>query len=300
MPRQGQYTKEHTNALLKDYVQPQECSTATMPRDLSRDMVLEYIRNEVKSGFNDAEMGRATRVARFYVLREAVDQFIGMLNTSPKDAKELRKTCHLIVAACELGNEDQQKAAAGAYTTILNSGAAEKGENLEVLVETFFYLPSTTNKKTITDRVSQLRVQQERKGNTGDLWQFEECERRLLPRVLQEKGRRDWFLKMPAGPERTQQFAEAYLMFEMHTPFKWDEAAGFALLRVARDEGDKPPVEAIKAAMNKVDPKKDDPDLVKFRKTRSYAARAYFLDTFDGETKRDAKASAVPQDDLIQ
>lgn len=300
MPRHGQYTQQQADDLLKDYIRPEECASTGLPRDIAPDLVSNYIRNKLKPDFNHAEMGRAMRVARFYVLSDRVDQLLGMLNGDARDANELHRACHLIVAICELGQPKQQDQALNVYNRLVAGRIAEDAAHLERLVETFFYLPVRTNKKLISDRVTQLRADAERKGDNNQLWRFEECERRLFPWVIQEKARRDWLLKMPSGPERNQKWAEAYLMYDMNTPFKWDEAAGFGLLRQARDAGDQAVVEALRVIMERIDPNKDDPSIVTFRKTRGYNARAFFLEPFDRDTQQDAKDSAVPQDDLIR
>jgi hypothetical protein len=300
MPRQGNYTQQQANDLLIDYVRPEECASTDVPRDLPQQLVSHWVRNELKASFSHAEMDRAMRVVRYYVLRERVEQLVPMLNGSPRDHNELRHTCHLIAAICELGDPQQQGQAVAVYDQLVAGRASEDSKDLKLLVETYFHLPAGANKKPITDRAAQLRADAERKGNEKELWRYEECERRLLPRVILEKSRRDWLIKMPPGPERDRLWAEAYLMYDMNTPFKWDEAAGFGLLRLGRDDGDPAAIEALKGAMRRIDPNKDEVELVQFRKTRGYNARAYFLEDFDPDTRRDLKAAATSQDDLIK
>lgn len=299
MPRQEDYDYPKAKSLLDEYVQPEECATGDLPTAIKPELVSRYIREEVKPDFDLDKMTPAMEVLRFYGLREHAERVLSFIKGGERDVLELRRSCVIIAAVCELGAPDQQKAAVGHFDRLLAGELAEKDDALEYLINTFFDLPPRTPQKPIQERVQRLRERTERQGPENQLGRYLEYHLRLLPWVLAEKGRKDWLLTMPPGPERIRRWAEAYLMFEMETPFKWDRAAAFGLLRLAREEGDRSAVEALQGAMRRTDPQKDDPEAVAFRKTRGYKARGYFLEVFDGDTRGDVKASARPQDDLI-
>ena len=300
MPRQSEYTQEKATELLDDYVKPQECATTDLPREMKSELASTYIKDELPDELGPMMLERATNVVRFYVLRDRVDQLVGLLPDAEKTADDVTKSCLLIETICELGGAAQQRKASEHFDRMLADKVMEEDESTPTTIKTFFSLPPRKNTKPISERVTALRTRVEKNGPADQVWRFRECERRLLPWVIKEKGRKDWMLNMPDAPERLQRWAEAYLMFDMKTPFKWDEQAGFGLLRFARDEGDEAAVAALKAAMDRIDPKEDSPEAVKFQKTRGYAAREYFLEELEGSLRRDRDRNLQAQDDLIQ
>jgi hypothetical protein len=172
-------------------------------------------------------------------------------------------------------------------------------DGMETLINTFFSLPPKVASTAITKRVADLLAECERKGPEEKLGHYMEFDIRLLPWVISAKTRKDSILSLPAGPQRLQRWAEAYLAYDSTSPFQWDRHAGFALVQDGRAAGDPATVKAVTAAMAKIDPNKDDPALTKFRKTRGYRAREFFLETLTEEEKDDVKDFQRVQDDLI-
>lgn len=300
MPRHSEYTQEQATELLSDYVKPQECASTDLPRELRPEQASAYIRDELPDELGPMMLERATNVVRFYVLRDCIDQLVNLLPDAEKTADDVTKSCLLIGAICELGGAAQQRKASEHFDHMLAEPVMEEDESTPITIKTFFSLPPRKNTKPITERVTALRTRIEKNGPADQLWRFRECERRLLPWVIKEKGRKDWMLNMPDALERLQRWAEAYLMFDMNTPFKWDEQAGFGLLRLAHDEGDEAVVTALKTAMDRINPEEDSEEAIKFQKTRGYAAREYFLEELEGPMRRDRDRNLQAQDDLIE
>lgn len=300
MPRQGNYTREKVFEQLDDHIEPGECDVAYLPRDLPPDLVVDYFRQKFDPDWGAANCSRAAEVARFYGTGGAADRFLQPLGAEPGNARDVDKQCYLIVAICEVGSPQQQQDALAAYWRSVDSSVLKDKYALEAVVKAFFSLPPRTPSQRLKDRVIALRTDCERKGPASALSRFMEAEHRALPWVVEEKGRKDWLLTMPGGPERLQRWAEAYLRFDTKTPFKWDRHAGFAFVRLSRQAGDEQAVVALKAAMERIDPDEDTDDAVRFRKTRGYKARAYFGDVLTEDQERDREKHTRPQDDLIQ
>jgi len=297
MPRLGTYTDEEAQHVLEQYVVPKECASQPMPIDMLPERVSRFIRDTVRKDLWGLPMRRATDLVRFYALRDRVEQFAGFFTGTEKTRHDVERACRLIVVLSELGTPDQQNLAVREFERLVNSPAAAEG--LEVLIETFFSLPPRASSATIRKRVTDLRAACERKGPPEKLGEYMEYDIRQLPWVISAKTRKDSILSLPAGPQRLQRWAEAYLAYENTTPFAWDRHAGFALVQDGRAAGDAAAVAAIKAAMARIDPNKDDPELVKFRKTRGYHAREFFLDTLTEEEQDDQKRYTRVQEDLI-
>jgi hypothetical protein len=297
MPRIGNYTEEETRIVLEQYILPKECAADPFTTDLRPEWVSTFVRDSVKKDLIGRPMRRATDVVRFYALRDRTDQLAGFFTGNEKTQNDLERACFLIVTLCELGTPDRQNAAVKEFERLLAAPVAVDG--LETLINTFFSLPPKVASTAITKRVSDLRAECERKGPEEKLGHYMEYDIRLLPWVISAKTRKDSILSLPAGPPRLQRWAEAYLAYETTTPFAWDRHAGFALAQDGRAAGDPATVKAITAAMAKIDPKKDDAEITKFRKTRGYRAREFFLETLTEEEKDDEKDFQRVQEDLV-
>jgi len=297
MPRIGNYTDKETRAVLEQYIVPKECAAAPFPTALRPDWVSEGVRDIVKSKHTGRTMRRATEIVRFYALRDRVDQFVAFITGGEKTQTDVERTGNLITLVSELGTSAQQSAAVKEFDRLVASPAAAEG--LEALIEAFFTLPPKTPSAGIQKRVSDLYTECERKGPEDKLGRFLECDARLLPWAISAKTRKDSILVMPPGPPRLQRWAEAYLAYENTTPFAWDRHAGFGLVQDARDQGDPAGAQAVAAAMGKIDPKKDDVEVTKFRKTRGYRARQFFLQPLNEEQEEDERDHSRSQEDLL-
>lgn len=297
MPRLGNYDEDETRAMLKQYILPEECASDPFPTDLRPEWVNSFLRDEFKSDLGLLATHRATDLARFYSLPERVEQFLQAIGGNEKTDRDFERSCHLIIAACELGTPDQQSAAVKQFERLLASPNVRPG--LELLINTFFSLPPRVPSADLRKRVGELRVEVERKGPEEDVGEFMEFDLRLLPWVIAAKTRKDSILAQPDAAQRLQRWAEAYLGYENTTPFTWDRAAGFALAQEARDQGDAPAVKALTIAMERIDPKKEDREEVKFRKTRGYRARRYYLEPLTEEQQEDMGDAERAQADLI-
>jgi hypothetical protein len=297
MPRVGNYTPDETRALLKQYVLPTGCASDPFPTDLRTEWVSAFIRDTVQRDFIGLPMRRATDVVRFYALDDRTGQLAGLFTGSERTFADLQRACYLIVALCELGTADQQQAAVKQFERLVQAPVARDG--FQALSETFFSLPPRVPATALAKRVSEARADCERRGPEDKLGDLMEWDERLLPWVLSAKTRKDMIVGLPPGPARLQRWAEAYLAYENTTPFTWDRQAGFALVQEGRAAGDAVTVKAITGAMAKIDAKKDDAELTKFRKTRGYHAREFFLEALTEEEKEDQAKETRPQEDLV-
>ena len=297
MPRRGQYTDEQVKIMLQSYVLPQGCDAPLMPRDLKPEVVSDFIRDSVNAGLATKSITRAVRLARFYVLRDRAGPLIGLVGGRERNRAELEKSCRLIVAAGELGMAAEQEEAVKQFQRLVDEPVAREG--LDVLIETFFSLPPRTPAEPLAKRVRAALEDCEKNGPEGDLGWLMNYDIRDLPWMLEEKARKDAVPTIKDDATRRRRWAEIHLGFDQKNPFNWEEHAGFYLLADVKEAGDAPAVEALKTAMSRIDPSKDEEELVKLRKTRGYRARKYFLEPLDEEQEDDLKANLRPQDDLI-
>lgn len=297
MPRQGQYTDAQVKVTLDGYVKPRECASTPMPRDLKPEMVADYVRSAVTADLGYMQMDRAMRLVRFYVLRDSIDHLAGFLAGRERTPADLERSCRVIVAVAELGTPEQQQGAVKQFQRLVDTPPAR--QRLALLIDTFFSLPARTPPEALKARVRTLREEVAKNGPQEDLGVLMDYDLRELPWMLEEKGRKDSIPQIKDDATRRRKWAEMYLGFDQKTPYRWDEQAGFYFLADVRSAGDEPAVAALRAAMSRIDPNKDNPDLVKLRKTRGYRARQYFLETLDEKSERDRQANLRPQDDLI-
>lgn len=295
MPRLDPCTDEQARGFLEDYVFPKECVTDDFPSGLKQELVSEYLGERITADLTHFSFARAARVLRFYALRDRIDQLIGFLGGGERTSQELDKTCSMIVPIAELGTPAQQKRAVEEFHRLLADRVAE--EDFGVLIHTYFSLPSRTPLQPLKDRVHAAAVHCERKGPANKLGELIEYDARLVPWVISAKSVKDGIMREPIGRERFVRLVRAYLVFDFKTPFLWDEQAGFALLADARTAGDEAVAEAFKEVMTRADD--DDEEGSKFRKTRAYCARAYFLDQLDEEEEVDRVDNMRMQEDLI-
>ncbi len=297
MPRQRDFPEDQVKTMLETYVFPKDCHSDLFPSSLRPEVVSPFIRKRVDSKCLEFSMGRATRLARFYVLRDCAGQLAKLLVGGEKSPADIRRSCYLIVSVAELGTPAEQQAAAQAFEQLVAVPAAT--EVLDVLITTFFSLPARVPADPLKKRIHAALEECERSGPEGKLGELMSYDIRRFPWAVTAKGRKDFFAGMKPGPERLLNWTEAYLGFKTDSPFNWEEQAGVALLADAREQGDQAAIIALRTVMAKIDPSKEDAELVKFRKTRGYRARAYFLEKLDEEQSDDQKASLRPQDDLI-
>jgi hypothetical protein len=268
-----------------------------MPRDLKREAVSGFIRDSLTATAGYMQMDRAMRLVRFYVLEDCIDQLKGFLTGNERTPADLERTCRVIVPVAELGSPPMQQEAVKHVQRLIDLPIAR--QRLGLLIDTFFNLPVRTPPAALQARVRSSREDVEKNGPEQDLGQLMDYELRELPWMIEEKGRKDGIPLIKDDAARRRKWAEAYLGFDQKTPFRWDEAAGFYFLADVRKAGDAAAIAALQAAMERIDPKKDKPELVKMRKTRGYRARQYFLESLDEQTQRDRQANLHPQDDLI-
>jgi hypothetical protein len=301
VPRTGNYTKETIAEVLTDFIDPEECDGQPLPRDFDANIVGDYVSEQLSADYDALSTGRVVEVSRFYKLNQVINDVINILIEAPQTHEELKKTCHLLKAVAELGNPGQQQHAVDVFQGLVPLPLMESSKSLELLVETFFYLPGSAPTQQLDERVAECLANCKRNGPKNELWRFREVATHTWPWVRSEKGRKDWLHKMPEGEERNAKWAEAYLMFDMKTPFKWDLDAGFGLLRIARRDSDEAAAKALKQAMSLIVPTVDpkEVEVAKFRKTRGYKAREFFLETLTEEEADDRDASMVSQEDLI-
>ena len=301
MPRQGNYTQEQVNTRLQDYVFPEECAAGTFPRAFAPEMVSAFIADRVSAEKprSPARMVRVTRLVRFYTLRDRVGQLQGLIDGKEKAPKDLARSGLLIEAVGQLGDAGRQEAMIKEYERLVADRVAEQDDGLEVLIRTYFSLPPQASSASIKKRVADARAACEKNGPPEKLGVLMNDDIRLLPWVIAAKARKDWIATKLQGAEQMQRWASSYLLFDMDTPFKWDEYAGFALVAAARQQGDQAAVAAIKDAMQKVKPEEDEQELTQFRKTRGYRAREYFLDSLTEQEQSDYEKNERAQDDLF-
>ncbi|MCK4660088.1 MAG: hypothetical protein KAV82_11255 [Phycisphaerae bacterium] len=297
MPRCGNYTDEQADAFLREYVYPDEDMTLTFPTDLERPQAATFIRDRFGEKNSAGPTERAMRVARFYAPEGQVGKLQSMLTGNESTDDDLQKSCYLIMAICEFGRPDQQKAAVSEYQRLVEAPVAQ--EDFETLVETFFSLPAGTPVTKLRDRLSKALQDCQRKGPEEKLGMLMGCNARLLPWVLSAKARKDAIVQITDDAERLERWAAAYLCFNSDaSPFAWDEHAGFGLMREGWELGDEAAVTALTATMNRID-MKGDQELVCFQKTRGYRARELFLEALTEEQRDDRDRYARAQGDLI-
>lgn len=297
MPRQGQYSDTQAKAMLEAYVNPKECGNAMMPRDLKPKVVSDYLRQAITPQSLLIPVKRAVRLVRFYVLRDRVPQLAGLLTGGEKKINDLRRSCDLIVAVGELGAAAEQQAAVKHYERLLGLPLAVEG--FPELIETFFSLPPRTPPDALKKRTRAALGEAQKKGPEDQVGQLMNYDIREVPWMLEEKARKDGVPLVKDDVLRRRKWAECYLGYDQKAPFRWEEQAGFYFLADVKGADDAAAVAALRAAMSRIDPSKEDGELVKVRKTRGYRAREYFLDMLNEDEKDDREGNLKPQDDLI-
>lgn len=320
MPRIRNYSEQETHDLLESFVFPQECDSPFFPADAPRKFVESFIEKRIDAKATHLNLERAGRLIRFFALRGRIGQIVALLSGGEKVATDVKRACHIISAAAELGQPAEQKIAVDHFQR-LTAGPLATG-TFDLLIPAFFSLPPKTPDAPLTKRVHDAAEECEKKGPASQLGELMDYDIRQTPWMLAAKAKKDAILAMKPGPERLLRWAEAYLGFDHDTPFMWHEPAGYGLLADFWDMGvpdpqsshtggdlvlmskpcpaDEAAIKALTDALGKLDKTPGlDKEYVMMVKTRCYRARAFFLEQFTDEQKEDREKSLRPQDDLI-
>jgi hypothetical protein len=320
VPRIRNYSEQETHNLLETFVFPQECDSPFFPADAPRKFVESFIEKRIDAKCTHLNLERGTRLIRFFALRGRIGQIVALLTGGEKLPTDVKRSCHIIVAAGELGQPTEQKPAVDDFQRLVGGPLAPN--TFDLLIPTFFSLPAKTPDAPLTKRVHDAADECEKKGPASQLGELMDYDVRQVPWVVAAKAKKDAILAMKPGPERLGRWAEAYLGFEHDTPFMWHEPAGFGLLADFWDMGvpdaqsshtggdlilmtkptpaDQAAIKALTDAMAKLDKTPGlDKEYVKMVKTRGYRARGFFLEEFTDEQKEDREKNLRPQDDLI-
>ena len=320
MPRIRNYSEQETHDLLETFVFPQECDSPFFPADAPRKFVGSFIEKRIDAKATHLNLERAARLIRFFALRDRIGQIVALLAGGEKVPTDVKRSCHIIVTAGELGQPPEQKSAVDYFQKLVGGSLAPN--TFDLLIPTFFSLPPKTPDAALTKRVHDTAEDCEKKGPASQLGELMEYDERQMPWMLEAKTKKDTILGMKPGPERLGRWAEVYLGFDHNTPFMWHESAGYGLLADFWDIGvpdvqsshtggdltlltkpcpaDEAAIKALTDAMAKLDSTPGlDKEYVKMVKTRGYRARGFFLEKFTDDQNQDREQNLRPQDDLI-
>ena len=191
MPREADLSEEQSRLILDDYVMPGDCETASFPGQLKRSIVSKYVEEKLGADHASTIFHRLIKLARFYVLNGSADALATRIPNRCKDEDELEDALLAIGACAELGGATRKDQAVEAYDRLVGTPATEQVRTARGLCAAFFGLPRSAKPDKLREHINRKRVQVERNGPSVDFAEWNHCDLRLIPRVLEAKKSKD-------------------------------------------------------------------------------------------------------------
>lgn len=299
MPREADLSEEQSRLTLDDYVVPGECDTASFPGYLKRSVVAEYVDDKLAADSASTILDRLIKLVRFFVLKGSVGAVAARIPDRCKDEGELENALLAIGACAELGGPPRKDQAVEAYDRLVGTRATDQVRTARGLCAAYFDLPRSAKPDKLREHIHRTRVRVRRDGPSVDFAEWNHCDLRLIPWLIEAKKGKDAIIHAKDPKLRIQKWSDMYLAVADKSRFDWSQHAGFYLLAEAQEQGDEAAVGALETSMAQFDEEKKGAEFVSFQKTRGYRAREYFLDELTEDEIKDRDAYTRTQDDLI-
>ncbi len=310
---------------LHDYLYPRpvednfERVWGNWPTQLPPEKVSAYLQKQVTTEWNLEQLQHALRLARFYHLSDRSAQFLDLMaeleikNKDPYKSENVRKICALIQAVSELGSPAQKQMAVEAYWRILQlehakllsaewkrnrqEGREYEEENLELIVETFFYLPPETPREALKKKVQDIQMDCEKNGPPKLLGDYGNIHYRFINWMLEEKERKDKILGLSDDTMRTRLWMEHYLRLNL-TPnlHRWDDYAGYRVMAESHVLGHDTMREIIASLLSAgMQGENKTPENEQWLQRRGYRALLFFGGALPETLSQDLVREVAPQ-----
>jgi hypothetical protein len=221
-----------------------------VPPRVPVDTVDRFLKDKVKPGLAHESVDRAGDVARFYHRTDAAKLFLALLTRKEKTAADLLVSISALRAVGNLGDDEQQKAAAEYYAYLL--AHAQFDAVSSQMIELLFHLslvPAKSATDALTARLARVTAAEKNKAEPSPTLAIAERQLHSLTAVLAARIAKDKILAIKDPAAQAKPVARLYLGFDNVGQADWFKWSALQLMTIVRVSGPDPAVAGLQAAL---------------------------------------------------